>query len=50
MQHQIAIPGNPIDEPNQLLLKQRIERESAESMLALRETAQKQLTPAGASV
>ncbi len=35
---------------NQLLLKRRIERESAESMLALREMAQKQLTPAGANV
>ncbi|MDR6917239.1 hypothetical protein J2X66_004118 [Pseudomonas sp. 3296] len=35
---------------NQLLLKRRIERESAESMLALREMAQKQLTPAGAHV
>ncbi|CRL52317.1 MULTISPECIES: SRPBCC family protein [unclassified Pseudomonas] len=35
---------------NQLLLKRRIERESAESMLALREMAQKQLTPTGAHV
>ena len=35
---------------NQLLLKRRIERESAESMLALREMAQKQLTPAGANM
>jgi hypothetical protein len=35
---------------NQLLLKRRIERESAESMLALREMAQKQLTLAGAPV
>ncbi|UVL43044.1 SRPBCC family protein [Pseudomonas sp. B21-040] len=33
---------------NHLLLKRRIERESAESMLALREMAQKQLTAAGA--
>ena len=35
---------------NQLLLKRRIERESAESMLALREMAQKQPTPTGANV
>ncbi|TPG66220.1 sterol desaturase/SRPBCC family protein [Pseudomonas arsenicoxydans] len=35
---------------NQLLLKRRIERESAESMLALRDMAQKQLTPAGVHV
>ncbi|VVP26705.1 sterol desaturase/SRPBCC family protein [Pseudomonas fluorescens] len=35
---------------NQLLLKRRIERESAESMLALQEMAQTQLTPAGANV
>ncbi|MHC8326592.1 SRPBCC family protein [Pseudomonas sp. LB1P83] len=34
---------------NQLLLKRRIERESAASMLALREMAQKHLTPAGVS-
>ncbi|TBN42383.1 SRPBCC family protein [Pseudomonas sp. BGI-2] len=35
---------------NKLLLKRRIERESAASMLALREMAQKHLTPAGVSV
>jgi len=35
---------------NRLLLKRRIERESAESMLALREMAQKQPTPTGANV
>ncbi|MGL6243143.1 SRPBCC family protein [Pseudomonas sp.] len=35
---------------NQLLLKRRIERESAASMLALREMAQKHLAPAGARV
>ncbi|MHC8380393.1 SRPBCC family protein [Pseudomonas sp. LB3P14] len=34
---------------NRLLLKRRIDRESAASMLALREMAQKQLTPAGVS-
>lgn len=34
---------------NRLLLKRRIERESAESMLALREMAQKHLAPAGVS-
>jgi hypothetical protein len=34
---------------NRLLLKRRIDRESAASMLALREMAQKQLAPAGVS-
>jgi hypothetical protein len=35
---------------NRLLLKRRIERESAASMLALRDMAQKNLNPAGVSV
>jgi hypothetical protein len=34
---------------NRLLLKRRIERESAQSLLALREMAQKHLAPAGVS-
>jgi hypothetical protein len=34
---------------NRLLLRRRIERESSASMLALREMAQKHLTPAGAT-
>lgn len=48
LEYQFAGVGMRI--ANQLLLKRRIERESAESMLALREMAQKQLTPAGANV
>ena len=48
LEYQFAGVGMRI--ANQLLLKRRIERESAESMLALREMAQKQLTPAGAHV
>jgi hypothetical protein len=34
---------------NRLLLRRSIERESSASMLALREMAQKHLTPAGAT-
>jgi hypothetical protein len=48
LDYQFASVGMRI--ANQLLLKRRIERESAESMLALRDMAQKQLTPAGANV